>query len=99
MSAMSIGVRYSKSKKEKNSANITVEALIERNAPIPRWKKKILAVIRGIEKFLIFLAPKHFLIRTDCKEILDFIKKNLSNMQAQVGVSKKNHNRKTEPEY
>ena len=46
-------------------------------------KKEILAIIRGIEKFLIFLAPKPFLIRTDCKEILNFVKKNLSNMQVQ----------------
>ena len=44
---------------------------------------EILAVIRAIEKFLIFLAPKPFLIRTDCKGILGFVKKNLSNMQAQ----------------
>jgi len=40
-------------------------------------KKEILVVIRGIEKFLIFLAPKSFLIRTDCKGILGFVKKNL----------------------
>jgi len=46
-------------------------------------KKEILAVIRGIEKFLIFLAPKSFLIRIDCKGILDFVKKNSSNMQVQ----------------
>jgi len=45
-------------------------------------KKEILAVIRGIEKFLISLAPKSFLIRIDCKWILDFVKRNLSNMQA-----------------
>jgi len=44
---------------------------------------EILAVIRGIEKFLIFLSLKPFLIRTDCKGILGFVKKNLSNMQAQ----------------
>jgi len=49
----------------------------------PIMEKEILAVIRGIEKFLIFLAPKPFLIRTDCKGILGFVKKNLSNMQAQ----------------
>jgi len=49
----------------------------------PTMKKEILAVIRGIEKFLIFLATKHFLIRTDCKGILDFVKKNLPNRQAQ----------------
>ena len=49
----------------------------------PTMEKEILAVIRGIEKFLIFLAPKPFLIRTDCKGILGFVKKNLSNMQAQ----------------
>jgi len=47
----------------------------------PTMEKEILAVIRGIEKFLIFLAPKTFLIRTNCKEILSFVKKNLSNMQ------------------
>ena len=46
-------------------------------------EKQILTVIRGIEKFLIFLAPKSFLIRTDCKWILNFMKKNSSNMQAQ----------------
>jgi len=46
-------------------------------------KKEILAVIREIEKSLIFLAPKPFLIRTYYKWILRFIKKNLSNMQAQ----------------
>jgi len=49
----------------------------------PTMEKKILIVIRGIKKFLIFLAPKPFLIRTDCKGILGFAKKNLSNMQAQ----------------
>jgi len=37
-------------------------------------EKEILAVIRGIEKFLIFLAPKPFLIRTDYKGILGFVK-------------------------
>jgi len=31
---MSTGVRYSKSKKEKNSANIAVEVLIRQNATI-----------------------------------------------------------------
>jgi len=49
-------------------------------------KKKILAVIRGIEKFLIFLAPKSFVIRTDCRGMLGFVKKNVSNMQAQGRV-------------
>jgi len=49
----------------------------------PTIEKEILAVIRGIEKFLIFLAPKPFLIQTDCKGILDFVKKNLSNMQVE----------------
>jgi len=45
-------------------------------------EKEILAIIRGIKKFLIFLTPKPFLIRTYCKEILGFVKKNISNMQA-----------------
>ena len=38
-------------------------------------KKEILPVIRGIKKFLIFLAPKPFLIQFDCKGILGFVKK------------------------
>ena len=46
----------------------------------PTMEKEILVIIRGIEKFLLFLAPNPFLIRTDCKGILDFVKKNLSNM-------------------
>jgi len=49
----------------------------------PTMEKKILAVTSGIEKFLIFLAPKPFLIWTNCKGILGSVKKNLSNMQAQ----------------
>jgi len=46
----------------------------------PTMEKEILTIIRGIKKFLIFLDPKPFLIRTDCKGILGFVKKNLSNM-------------------
>ena len=46
-------------------------------------EKEILAVIRGIEKFLIFLASKPFLTQIDCKGILGFVKKNLSDMQVQ----------------
>jgi len=46
-------------------------------------EKEILAFIRAVVKFLIFLARKPFLIQTDCKGILGFIKKNLSNIQAQ----------------
>jgi len=49
----------------------------------PITKKENLTVIRGIEKFLIFFAPKPFLIRTDCKGTLGFVKKNLSNIQVQ----------------
>ena len=44
-------------------------------------KTEILTVIRKIEKFLIFLPPKYFPIWTNYKDILDFAKKNLSNMQ------------------
>ena len=43
----------------------------------PTMEKEILAVIRRITKFLIFLSPKRFLIRTDYKGILGFVKKNL----------------------
>jgi len=49
----------------------------------PMMEREILAVIRGVEKFLIFLSPKPFLIRTDCKGILSFEKTNLSNMPVQ----------------
>ena len=49
----------------------------------PTMEKEIPAVVRGIEIFLIFLALKPFLILTDYKRILGFVKKNLSNMQAQ----------------
>jgi len=49
----------------------------------PTMEKEILTVIREIEKFLIFLALESFLIWTDCKGILGFMKKYLSNMQAQ----------------
>jgi len=45
-------------------------------------RNKVLAVTRKIEKFLIFLALKPIVTRTDCKGILGFIKKNLSSMQA-----------------
>jgi len=38
-------------------------------------EKEILVVTRGIEKLFIFLAPKPFLIRTYCKRILGFVKK------------------------
>jgi len=49
----------------------------------PTMEKEILAITRGIKKFLIFFARKPFLICTDCKGILGFVKKNLSNMQPQ----------------
>lgn len=46
-------------------------------------ERELLTIVKGIEKILIFLAPKPFLIRTDCKGLLGFINKNLSNMQVQ----------------
>ena len=46
----------------------------------PMAEKEILAIVRGFEKFLIFLNPKPLVIQTHCKVILDLIKKNLSNM-------------------
>ena len=46
-------------------------------------EKEILAILKGIDKFIIFLAPKHFTVRTDCKGILGFVRNNLSNMKAQ----------------
>ena len=66
MSAMSTGVQYSKSNKEKNSADIAI-GVNYAECNHPTMEKEILAIIKGIEKFLIFLIPKSFLIRTDCK--------------------------------
>ena len=82
MPATSTGAQYSKLKKEKNFANVRVE-VFKAKCNYPTMKKEILAVIRGIEKFLIFLVAKPFLIQTDCKAKLGFVKKNLSNMQVQ----------------
>jgi len=48
----------------------------------PSTGKEILAVIKGIEIFLIFLGPKPFFIQTNCKGMLLFMEKNLSNIQA-----------------
>ena len=56
---MSTGVQYSKLKKEKNSANS--ESFNKAECNYPTMKKEILAVIRGIEKFLVFLAQNLFL--------------------------------------
>ena len=72
---MSTEVQCSKSKKKKNSTNIIVEVLKE-ESNYPTMEKKILVVIRGIEKFLAFLSLKPFLIWTDCKTKLVFVKKN-----------------------
>jgi len=41
----------------------------------PTIEKEILTVIKEIEKFLIFLTSKPFLIQTDCQGILGFMKK------------------------
>jgi len=60
MPAMSTEVQYSKSKKEKNSTNVITEVLVKQNITI-QLSKKILIIIRRIEKFLIFLALKPFL--------------------------------------
>jgi len=49
----------------------------------PSMEKEIITVITVFEKFLIFLTPKTFLIQTNFKGILGFVKKNLSNIQFQ----------------
>ena len=60
-----------------------MEFLIKLNVIYSTIERELLDIVKGIEFFLIFLAPKPFLIRTDCKCLLGFINKNLSNMQAQ----------------
>jgi len=42
MPAMSTEVRYSKSKKVENSANITMEVLRRQNVTISQWEEKYL---------------------------------------------------------
>jgi len=80
MPAMSTGVPSSKSKKEKELCKYCNGSFNKAEYNYPTMEKEILA---EIERFLILLAPKPFLIPIDCKEILGFVKKNLSNMQAQ----------------
>ena len=63
--------RYSSGSFNKAECNYTV------------MEKEILAILKGINKFIIFLAPKPFTVRTDCKGILGFIQNNLDNMKAQ----------------
>ena len=62
--------RYSSGSFNKAECNYTV------------MEKEILAIYKGINKFIIFLAPKPFTVRTDCKGILGFINNNLDNMKA-----------------
>jgi len=49
----------------------------------PTMEKKSLQSHGELKKFLIFSAPKPFIFQTDCKGVLGFVKKNLSNMQGQ----------------
>ena len=50
-------------------------------------KKEIPAVIRIIEKFLIFLAPKPPIIWTNYKRILDFVKKKFIKYASTRAIS------------
>jgi len=50
----------------------------------PTMLKEILAVIRGIKKFLIFLASKPFPIQIDCKGVLGFVKKFIKYASAKA---------------
>lgn len=47
-------------------------------------EKESLAIMRGVENFLIFFPLNLFLISISYNGILGFIKKNLSNMQVQM---------------
>jgi len=67
MLAMSTGVQYSKSKKKKKLRKYYNGSFNKAEYNYPIIEREILVVIRGIEKFLIFLTLKPFLIRTDCK--------------------------------
>jgi len=60
-----------KIKKREKLYKYCSESFNKAKCSYPTIEKEILKVIRGIEKFLIFLAPKPFLIRIDhCKGIL-----------------------------
>ena len=39
-------------------------------------KKELLAIIKGINKFEVFLLPKPFIIETDNTQVVGFIKNN-----------------------
>jgi len=62
MPAMSTKVSSSKSKKGEKPYKDCSGSFNKTECNYPTMEKEILAVIRGIEKFLIFLAPKPFLI-------------------------------------
>jgi len=59
---MSTGVPSSKLKKGAKLYKYCSGSFKKAECNYPTIEKEILAVIRGIEKFLIFLAPKPFLI-------------------------------------
>ncbi|KAL8137495.1 hypothetical protein V2J09_003496 [Rumex salicifolius] len=73
----------------KKSLVTTIEALYsdvsfnKAECKYPCMKMVILSIIKRIIKFIKFLTPKPFTIRTDCKRVLEFIQKNLDNMKAQ----------------
>ena len=39
-------------------------------------EKELLAIINGINKFEVFLLPKHFIIETDNTQVVGFIRNN-----------------------
>ena len=71
---MSSGVRNSKSKKGEKLYKYCSRNFNKAECNYPTMEKEILGVIRGIEKLLIFLSIKPFLVRTDCGGILGFVK-------------------------
>ena len=40
-------------------------------------EKELLAIIKGINKFEVFLLPKPFIIETDNTQVAEFIKNNI----------------------
>ena len=84
---MSTGVLSSKIKKGEKLYKFCSGSFNKAECSYPTMKKEILTVIRGIEKFLIFLAPKPFLIRIDCKGILGFVKYQICKCKGDSCVS------------
>jgi len=59
---------------------ITVKCFQNEKKIIVLWKKKLLAIIRGITKWRLVLLHKPFKILTDNQAVVTFVKQALDNI-------------------